>query len=113
VRRALVVSTLLLSAGVASSIPRHFASAQSDRGAQLAATCTACHRLDGHDQGIPAIAGMNEQSLARAMRAYKSGQRSNLIMRTVARSLSDEDIALVAHHFAALGKTNDSGKTDY
>jgi sulfide dehydrogenase cytochrome subunit len=82
---------------------RSFA-ADNDQGAQLAATCAACHRLDGHDRGIPSIVGLSEEQFATAMRAYKSGERSGPIMRTMARSLSNEEIAILARYFAARGK---------
>jgi cytochrome c553 len=82
---------------------RSFA-ADNDQGAQLAATCAACHRLDGHDGGIPSIVGLSEEQFSIAMGAFKSGERSGPIMRTMARSLSNEEIAILARYFAARGK---------
>jgi cytochrome c553 len=38
------------------------------------------------------------------MGAFKSGERSGPIMRTMARSLSNEEIAILARYFAARGK---------
>ena len=80
------------------------ASDANDRGWQINATCAACHRLDGRSSGIPPIAGLSEDQLTRAMRAYSSGERPSQIMRAVALSLSDEDIASVARFVAAQGK---------
>jgi cytochrome c553 len=88
---------------VVSVAERSFA-AHNDQGAQLAATCAACHRLDGRDKGIPSIVGLSEEQFATAMRAYKSGERSGPIMQTVARSLSNEEIQILARYFAARGK---------
>jgi cytochrome subunit of sulfide dehydrogenase len=78
--------------------------AEGDRAFQLAAVCAACHRLDRGDIGIPSGAGLDEESLARVLFAYKSSERQGQIMRTVARTLSNEDIAVVAHYLAALRK---------
>jgi cytochrome subunit of sulfide dehydrogenase len=78
------------------------AAAEGDRAFQLAAVCAACHCLDGRDMGIPSAAGLDEESLVRVLRAFKSGERQSQIMRAVARSLSNEDIAIVAHYLAAL-----------
>ena len=78
--------------------------ADSDQGTQLAATCAPCHRLDGHDRGIPSIVGLSEERFVAVMRAFKSGERSGPIMRTMARSLSNEEIATLARYFAARGK---------
>jgi cytochrome c553 len=66
--------------------------------------CAACHRLDGHDKGIPSIIGLSEEQFVIVMEAFKSGERSGPIMRAIARSLSNEEIAILARYFAARGK---------
>ena len=76
--------------------------AAADRGFQLAAVCAACHRLDRPDIGIPSGAGLDEEGLVRVLRAYRSGERQSQIMRAVAQSLGNDDIAIVAHYLAAL-----------
>ena len=93
-----MAATLVVSAAQLS-----FA-ADNDQGAQLAATCAACHRLDGHDRGIPSIVGLSEEQFVTVMRAFKSSERSGPIMRTVARSLNNEEIAILARYLAARGK---------
>jgi cytochrome c553 len=78
--------------------------AESNRGAQLAAMCAACHRLDGLDQGIPSIIGLDEKKLAGIMAEFKSDKRKSQIMSVVARSLSDEEIADLAQYLASRQK---------
>lgn len=78
--------------------------ADRDGGAQLAAMCASCHRLDGGDGGTPTILGMSPEMLARAMLAYRSRERPSHIMRAIALSLSDEEVATVARYLAALNK---------
>src|SRR6266498_1461891 len=78
--------------------------ADRDGGAQLAAMCASCHRLDARDGGIPTILGMSPEMLTRAMLAYRSREHPSHIMRAVALSLSDEEIATVARYLAALNK---------
>ena len=80
------------------------AAAESNRGAQLAAMCAACHRLDGLDQGIPSIIGLDEKKLAGIMAEFKSDKRKSQIMSVVARSLSDEEIADLAQYLASRQK---------
>ncbi len=75
----------------------------ADQGAQLAATCASCHRLDGHDKGIPPIIGLGEERLTSAMLAYRASQSPSHIMHAIALSLSDEEIASVARYLAAQG----------
>jgi cytochrome c553 len=95
---------LPVAASLAVSVTELSLAADNDQSAQLAATCAACHRLDGHDKGIPSIVGLSEEQFIVAMGAFKSGERSGPIMRTVARSLSKEQIAILARYFAARGK---------
>jgi len=77
------------------------AAAGQERGAQLAAMCASCHRLDGRDQGIPSIIGMEKQTFIDAMAAFKSGARSNSMMHAVALQLSDAEIATLAAYLGA------------
>jgi Cytochrome c553 len=93
-----------MAAGLALSVAELSFAADNGQGAQLAATCAACHRLDGHDGGIPSIVGLSEEQFSIAMGAFKLGERSGPIMRTMARSLSNEEIAILARYFAARGK---------
>jgi sulfide dehydrogenase cytochrome subunit len=78
--------------------------AENDQAAQLAATCASCHRLDGHDVGIPPITGLSEEKLRGVMQAFKSGERGGQIMHAIALSLSDEEMAIIARYLAAQGK---------
>jgi cytochrome subunit of sulfide dehydrogenase len=95
----LVVST---AASLFSFVAYPTATTEGNRAFQLAAVCAACHRLDGADKGIPSGAGLDEDSLVRVLLAYKSGERQGQIMRAVARSLSNEDIEIIARYLAAL-----------
>jgi cytochrome c553 len=83
---------------------RQGSAADTDQAAQLAATCASCHRLDGRDVGIPPITGLSEEELRGVMQAFKSGERPGQIMRAIALSLSDEEMAIIAHYLAARGK---------
>jgi cytochrome c553 len=98
------IIALSMAASVVVCIAERSFAADNDQGTQLAATCAACHRLDGHDRGIPSIVGLSEEQFVAVMRAFKSGERSGPIMRTMARSLSNEEIAILARYFAARGK---------
>jgi cytochrome subunit of sulfide dehydrogenase len=95
---------IIVAAGLVVSVAERSFAADNDQGAQLAATCAACHRLDGRDMGIPSIVGLSEEQFVAVMRAFKSGERSGPIMRAVARSLSNEEIAILARYFAAREK---------
>jgi sulfide dehydrogenase cytochrome subunit len=96
-----LIVTLLLAIGPIALIIFPSRAAEYNRGAQLAAMCAACHRLDGLDEGIPSIIGLDEKKLTDMMAEFKSGKRTSQIMNVVARSLSDEEIADLAHYLAA------------
>jgi sulfide dehydrogenase cytochrome subunit len=102
-RRARTVA-LSIVAGFVLTFVGQAAMADSDRAAQLAASCASCHRPDGRDDGIPPVVGVDQESLARALLAYKSGQRESQIMHAVATSLSDDEIAIVTRYLAAQRK---------
>ena len=98
------IITLSMVASLVVSFAECSLAAENDQGAQLAATCAACHRLDGHDRGIPSIVGLSEEQFVSVMMAFKSGERSGPIMHIMARSLSNEEIAILARYFAARAK---------
>ena len=69
-------------------------------GAQLAATCASCHRLDGHDKGIPSIVGLDQKEFVDVMAAFKSSERSSQIMHAIALSLSDGEVSALAAYLS-------------
>lgn len=93
-----------IAAGIFLVLGQPCVMADNTQGAQLAATCASCHRLDGRDKGIPAIVGVDEEKLARALFAYRAKESPSHIMRAVALSLSDEEIAIVARYLAKRGR---------
>ena len=96
------IIALSISASLVFFVADRSAVADNGRGAQLAAICASCHRLDGRDKGIPPIIGLDEESLARAMQAFKSGERSSQIMHVISLSLSNEEITTLAHYLSSL-----------
>ena len=102
--RLMMVLSLAASPLVLVALP---SLAENDQGAQLAAMCAACHRLDGLDQGIPSIIGLDESKFAGIMAEFKSDARKSQIMGVVARSLSDAEIADLARYLAARQKRSE------
>jgi cytochrome c553 len=71
-------------------------------GAHLARECTACHRIDGVDNGIPSIIGWETERLVATLRFYQQGQRTNAAMVSVAQSLDEEQLKALAAYFSSL-----------
>ena len=98
-------AAVILIAGTVSLISSRPADAAGDvqAGKGKAAACAGCHGADG--QGVapnPALAGKKEDQLIQALKDYKSGKRDNAVMKGMASSLSDQDVANVAAYFASL-----------
>lgn len=72
--------------------------------AKAATICGACHGVNGIAiaPNYPNLAGQNEAYVVSALKAYKSGERSNPIMKPMADMLSDDDVANVAAYYASL-----------
>jgi cytochrome c553 len=72
-----------------------------------AGQCFVCHGADGLAKvpDAPNLAGQNEGYLVKTLKDYKSGKRENEVMNTMAKNLSDQDIALVAAYFSGIGIT--------
>ncbi len=71
-------------------------------GRHLAQECTACHRLDGSDDGIPVIVGWPPDRFVATLKLYQSGTRTNPVMVSVAKSLSDAQINALAAYLGSL-----------
>ena len=66
--------------------------------------CAACHGADGAKPTAPEnpiLAGQHEDYLVKALSDYKSGKRTNAIMKGFAAQLSRQDIADLAAWFAS------------
>ena len=68
-------------------------------GKTKAAACNGCH-MPGNP-AAPAMAGMPEQYLIEATKAYKTGARDHAQMKAFVAALSDTDIADIAAYYAA------------
>lgn len=73
-------------------------------GQHLAQECTACHRLDGVDNGIPAIIGWNAEAFVTTLKFYQTGERTNPVMVSVSQSLNEEQLRALAAYFGSLPK---------
>ncbi len=77
--------------------------AKADAEAGPASACKGCHGADGLGIGnFPPLAGMDADYLATQLRDYRSGARQNPMMNTIAKSLSDAEIAELAAFYASL-----------
>jgi cytochrome c553 len=95
---------LLLTGLLAAVVPLS-ASAKGDpeAGKAKSGTCQACHGVDGKsiDPTYPNLAGQYASYMEKALKEYRSGERSNMIMMPMAAALTDQDIADIAAWYAS------------
>lgn len=68
----------------------------------LSHSCAGCHGTDGKSPGaIPSIHGKSSEFIAKALQEFRAGTRSSTVMERHARGYTDEEIQLIAEHFAS------------
>jgi cytochrome c553 len=103
----------VLTLGVAC-VTTFSALAQELKGDALAgekknAMCSGCHGIVGYHTGfpevhkVPKISGQGAKYISAALHAYKKGERQHPSMRTLASSLSEQDIADLAAFYETSG----------
>lgn len=72
-------------------------------GQEKASTCEACHGKTGNslDPNYPNLAGQHESYLIKALSDYRAGTRTNVIMGSFAKQLSNQDIQDLAAWYAS------------
>jgi len=73
------------------------------------AMCIGCHGIKGYQASfpevykVPMISGQGAKYITAAINEYKKGDRKHPTMRAIADTLTDQDIADLAAHYAADG----------
>ncbi|MBS1132579.1 MAG: cytochrome [Proteobacteria bacterium] len=73
----------------------------------LAATCANCHGTHGRalpGSGLDDLAGMDKAKALQKLADFKSGAKPASVMHQIAKGYTDEQLALIATHFAAQSK---------
>ncbi len=91
----LLLTTAFFTAGA-------FAAGDAEQGKTRSATCTACHGADGNsiNPEWPSLAGQHPKYITHTLQAFKSGQRSNILMSGQATVLDDQAIEDLAAYYA-------------
>ncbi len=103
--RSLIVCCFVIGVSASVLVPG-LARADGDAvvGRKKAIQCQACHGLDGIAK-IPEasnLAGQTDVYLVSALHAYKSGERKNDMMSSIAPTLSDQDIDNLAAYYSSI-----------
>lgn len=117
-KKHLILSQLAICAsmalvGVSAQAADEKGSAQAGQGKVW--LCIGCHSIPDYRADypfvykVPMIGGQNAAYIASALTAYKKGERKHPTMRSIAASLSDQDMADIGEYYAA--QTASSPKT--
>jgi len=91
---------LLLGTSLMAAVARA-QEGSADAGRAKSATCAACHGADGNSvtPDWPMLAGQHSAYIVRQLRAFKSGERTDVTMKPFADMLSEQDMLDVAAYF--------------
>jgi len=101
----LAASVVLLLTGFSVQAADIQGSADSGKGKVW--LCTGCHSIPEYRADypfvykVPMLGGQNAAYIATALSEYKKGERKHPTMRSIAASLSDQDMADIGEYYAA------------
>lgn len=92
--------SLLAAIGMATAAP--LSGGNADAGKTKANVCAACHGADGNSPNgqFPTLAGQHAGYIYDQLKLFKSGERSDPIMSSMAAGLSDQDMKDLAAYFS-------------
>lgn len=97
-----VLAALTLAQTVFAQSTTEGATGTAEAGQAKAATCVACHGVDGNSVNPewPSIAGQHAEYIVKQLQAFKNDVRVNILMTPMAKPLSDQDMADLAAYFS-------------
>lgn len=89
---------------LALSMPLAAVAGDAAQGRAKAATCAGCHGANGVSGNTlwPNLAGQKAGYLAKQMKDYRDGRRSDPMMTSMMKPLTDDDIANLAAYFSEI-----------
>jgi cytochrome c553 len=103
----LLLSLTLSIAALSLTVQAAEIQGNAEQGAKNIRLCAGCHAIPGYRSSVPEIytvpliGGQSPGYIVAALQAYKKGERKHPTMRSVAGSLSDQDMADLAAYYAA------------
>lgn len=95
---------ILLVVAAFAALSTNIQAADIEAGKAKAATCAACHGANGISAipTYPNLAGQKPAYIVQQLKAFKSGERENAIMKPMATMLTEADMINVAAYYASL-----------
>ena len=98
-----IITTAALIAAMTALPSTALAKGDPVAGKAKSLTCQACHGVDGKSilPEYPNLAGQHASYMEKALRDYRDGRRTNMIMAPMAAGLTDQDIKDLAAWYAS------------
>ncbi len=103
------VLLMALAGALPTNVQAQDIKGDASAGAHKNALCVGCHGIKGFHTAfpqtyrVPKLSGQGAGYMTAALNAYKSGERKHPSMRTLASSLSAQDIADLAAYYESTG----------
>ena len=103
-RKLLAIAATVAALGTAGPAQ---AAGSAEAGQAKSAVCAACHGMDGNSANPewPSLAGQHASYLVTQLKAFKSGERQNVLMSPMATPLSDQDMEDLAAWYSSQALT--------
>jgi cytochrome c553 len=100
--RGLMVSAAMLLGLASGNVAAAAGDVQAGQ-AKASTVCVACHGLDGNSVNPewPSIAGQHETYIIKQVKAFRAGERTNVLMSPIALTLTDKEIEDTAAYYAS------------
>ena len=99
IRFSLIFTCILICSSNTFAEDDPLAGADLEYGQYLSSQCGACHQKQATATGIPALTNYDAEGFVYLLKAYRSKELENAVMRSVAGQLDDEQIASLALYF--------------
>jgi cytochrome c553 len=112
-RRFIAISVTFFGLAVGTALAADAGDAAA--GATKAATCTACHGLNGNSANPewPVLAGQNANYLRDQIDRFRTNKRANPLMMPMVQNLTDQDVADLAEFFSTQTPTGNEADPSY
>lgn len=101
-----LISVLLLTACSENKAPEALSTEEQllRLGNEKARMCVGCHGPKGISLVVsyPSLAGKSQEYLTEQLQAFRSGERVNPMMSSIARNITEDDIAALSFYYASL-----------
>jgi cytochrome c553 len=102
----LVIGAALLSLTAHAVHAQTKVDGDPQKGRNKSSMCVGCHQIPGYrasyplPYSVPMIVGQNAKYIENALQAYKKGERKHPTMRSIAETLTDDDMKNIAAYYS-------------